>query len=124
MARTPSLFRGGALRHRVIVERRATNTAGDGAGNFLEAWTKIGPPGELPARIVELRGDETVLDAKLRGQAITSVVLRADTFTRSITPDDRIVDVTNGRTFNVRHTPAPERRGYLELLCEAGAAIG
>lgn len=122
MARAP--HRIGALRDRVRVERRQVNAAGDGAGNFEDAWTGIGPAANLPADIIELRGDESVLQAKLKGQAVTLVVMRADSFTRTVTTDDRIIDVGNDRVFNVRHAPAPDRRHFIEFLCEAGAAIG
>lgn len=113
----------GALRDRIRIERRDVAAIGDGAGNVLENWFPV-TGGRIKAQIQELAGDETVLAAKMQGHAMCLVMVRASSVTRSITPDDRIIDITNNRALNVRQAPPPDRRNYIALLCESGVADG
>lgn len=108
------------LTDRIRLERRY-ETTDDGAGNRLTEWRHVG---DFRAQIRELRGDETVQAAKLQGRGTCLVILRSSTVTRSITTDDRIIDLSCDRSLNVRHAPPPGRSGYITLLCEDGVADG
>lgn len=110
------------LSERVRFERRTT--ASDGAGNVMGGWERIGPAVNR-AQINELRGDETVLAAKLQGHALCVVVIRASELSRSLTTDDRIVQLigaTGERVLNIRHAPQIERGLFRSLICEDGVA--
>lgn len=110
------------LADRVRLERRA-ETTNDGAGNTLTPWREVAG-GNLRAQIRELRGDETLQAAKLQGRAPCLIILRSSSVTRTITAEDRLVDLAGDRALNIRHVEPPGRSGYITLYCEAGVADG
>lgn len=98
--------------------------AGDGAGNALDEFRRVGP-GYIHAQVNEIGGDESVTAEKLTGQATCIVIVRSTLFTRTITTDDRIVQILPGggeRVLNVRRAPPPGSDLYRFLLCEDGVA--
>jgi head-tail adaptor len=114
----------GSLREFVRVERRF-ETENDGFGNTLSDWMFVPGCQRLRAEIRELSlgAGESVLAAKLSGQAQCLVVLRASSLTRSITTDDRLIDLSNGdRVLNIRSVPPADHRNWIVLLCESGVA--
>lgn len=116
----------GVLRERVRFERRAT-TAGDGAGNFENAWAPIV---EVWARIAPARGRETVLASKLQGVQPVEITVRwSRTLAEGVerlTADDRAVCVSQDppRVYNITAPPEnpDQRRMYLLITAEAGVA--
>lgn len=94
---------------------------GDGAGNVLGDWF---PRGAFWAEIRDLRGGEDVLAGRLQGRSTVLVILRANAATRTIAPDDRLIDLATNRTLNVRHATPPDHRAFITLLCESGVADG
>lgn len=115
----------GPMRERIRFERRQA-TAGDGAGNFEEAWAQVG--GTVWARIAPAKGRETVLASKLQGVKPVEITVRwsrelADGAAR-ITSDDRIVNPRTGEVFNITAPPEnpDQRRKYLLITAEAGVA--
>lgn len=95
---------------------------GDGYGNTQGGWARIGPP-QLGAQISEIGGNESVDAAKLQGVGQCLVLVRSSRFTRSITTDDRLVEVGGaGRTFNIRRVPPAGRALFITLTCEWNVA--
>lgn len=112
-----------ALSDRVRLERRP-ETDDDGAGNTEGEFAPVIGGEKLRAEIRELTfgAGETVDAGKLTGHAPVLVVLRASSITRAITAGDRLIDLTNDRTLNIRSVQAARRNDYVTLACESGVA--
>jgi hypothetical protein len=99
--------------------------AGDGAGNFEGDWTGIGPA-VLRGRVTwrTLGATETVQADKLKGSMFCEVEVRASTFTRQITTDDRLIwrQAEGDTVLNIRAALPPGRGHFLRFICEAGVA--
>jgi head-tail adaptor len=88
------------LRDRVRFERR--QDLADGFGNFEGDWRSLG---EARASLNPTRGGETVIAGRLQGKASWDLWVQSSVLTRSIGPDDRVVDVRDpDRVFNIRWT--------------------
>lgn len=113
-------MRAGELRQRVTVERRAAGDDGYGnpvSGDFAPLFAG------LPARIRPAgRNSDAVMAARLEGATLYEVTLRADSQSRQIGTDDRLV--WGATEMAIRGRPVdPDGRGrVLVLLCEAGVA--
>lgn len=94
---------------------------GDGAGNIMGEWFTLA---EVRADIRELRGDESVLADKLTGTGLVLIVLRANRVTKTVSTNDRIIDLGySERVLNIRRVLLEARSLYLTLICEAGVAV-
>jgi len=139
------------LRDRVRVERRAERIAsdgqtwneldarwleevddfdpsddlpGDGAGNMLDNFVRIGPP-DIRCDVRELEGGEVVQAGKLQGTSTCVVMLRVSGFVKMLGTDDRFIQLMPGggeRVLNIKHAPPPGRSEYRSFLCEDGVA--
>lgn len=94
---------------------------GDNAGNVITDWFPVG--NTLRCEIRELGGDEVVQAGKLEGRGTCVVIVRSSRVTRSITTDDRLIDLATNRVLNVRHAPPPGRGQYIGITCEYGVAV-
>jgi head-tail adaptor len=112
----------GELRERVRIERRATITD-DGYGNTRGAWALfLGP---VAARIAPATGSEEVLADRPAGIQPAEITIRWSRVARDIQPQDRVVDVRHGRTWNILAIAnTDERHGYLTISASAGGADG
>lgn len=109
----------GQLRERVTVQRRSE--VSDGAGNYLSDWANLYT--SLPARIIPLRGGETVIASKLQGTGIVNIVVRYSSESAAVTTEDRIVH--GSETYNIRYiSNEDERDRFLTFMCERGVADG
>lgn len=119
--RTPG---AGELRESVYFERRAVSDDGFGntvSGDFAR-WYPT-PSGGVPAKIVPLRGGETVQAQRLAGTAIYEIWVRADSTLDGLTAADRVVDARSGEIYNIRVDVNPDMRGRFRVLtCERGVA--
>lgn len=111
----------GQLREKIKIQRRSS--VSDGAGNFVSDWADLYTG--IPARVVPLRGGESIISAKLHGTAIVEVHVRYSSDMASVTTDDRIVDERSGVSYNIRLIEnQDERRRYLSFMAERGVNDG
>ena len=112
----------GGMRAKLRFERRGY--ADDGAGNAGEAG-----PFEAQffrhARLVPLKGGESVIAQRLAGIQPVAVEIRSDSDTRTITTSWRAVDARSGAAYDIRSIADMKQKGaWLTLLCETGVPSG
>lgn len=91
-------------------------------GNFTAGWRALI---NLRATIEELRGGESIQAAKLAGKGLVKIRIRSSPQSRSIRPEDRIINRSTGITYNIRHIEDSGRNNdFLTILCERGVADG
>lgn len=107
---------------RLKAERRQKATS-DGAGNRLTAWGELAV---IRAEKVAVGGSEELLAAKLRGRTSYRIIVRRSSITEGFKTDDRFTDLDSGEVMNIRaiHPMNEDPRRYLEILAEAGVAVG
>lgn len=111
---------GGLLRERLRFERRAAGD--DGAGNHVAGFA---PEFIEAARVKPLRGDETVLAARLTGVTAYEITIRSNSRTRQIGPEWRAVDTRDGAVYSIRAAVNPDEHDrYVVLTAETGVADG
>jgi head-tail adaptor len=95
----PVNLQAGQLRNRVRFETRGAPVS-DGAGNQVAEW---GTRCERPAKVTPVGGNsESVVQGRLTGVPIASIIVRFDALTRAITTDDRATDIASGAIYNIR----------------------
>lgn len=110
----------GNLRERLHFQRRAEIDDGFGnqvAGDFETVFTEA-------ARLMPMRGSETVLASRLQGIQPYRVTVRSSERTRAVGPDWRAVDARNAnRVFNIMTAAnVDEKNAYIELIVQEGVA--
>lgn len=114
------------LRDKVRFERRSGQA--NVGGVIKSNWAPIGPDGATrSARVVARMGGEGVLAARLTATQPFEITVRYDSLTRTIRPEDRIVDDRDpSRVWGVKSIGEPEggRDRWLNMLCEAGGVDG
>lgn len=107
----------GALRDLVAFDQpvETTDDFGGVATSFAEVY-------RCAARLLYLRGGETVQARRLEGKQPVVVTIRQSVLARTITTDWRMRDVRRGDTYNVRSVVPTEDEAYVELTCEKGVA--
>lgn len=104
----------GALRDRVALDRPVLDADG-----VREGWTEAAL---LPARILYLKGGETVQAARLAGRQPAVVTVRAAGAPAGLSPEWRLRDPRRGVVYQLRAVvPAPDP-AWLELTVESGTA--
>lgn len=110
----------GQLRERVAFEFQAL--LDDGYGNTVAGDWTTGPT--VAARIVPLRGAESVQAARLAGRQPVRITVRQSDATLQVTTDWRVRDVRAGTLYNIRSVVNPDEHDrYLDMECELGVAI-
>ena len=108
--------RPGSLRERVRLEREVR--AADAGGGAQVSWMPLSHAPTVWARIEPLAGQELVQAMRLQARITHKVTMR---WRGDVTAAMRLIWGT--RILNVRTVLNPdERRRYLELYCEEGAA--
>lgn len=108
----------GDFRHRVAFEKRAD--ASDKYGGTKAAWAA---QFTVAAAIRAKFGSEAVTAARLEGTQPVTITVRRTSKTADVDATWRARDVKSGEIYNIRSKADPDdRRAYIELLCEAGAA--
>ncbi|OWJ70993.1 phage head-tail adapter protein [Haematobacter missouriensis] len=92
----------------------------NGQGGQLMGWTERL---HAYARIMWLRGSETVIAARLAGRQPAVVVIPSSTIARLITTEWRMRDVRSGDVFNIRTMVESDDRADIELTVEKGVAV-
>lgn len=112
----------GELRHSVRFERRGR--ASNVGGVVRQDWATLIP--SRRARLLPLRGGEQTQADRLGGVSAWELVVRADSETRGVTTDDRVVNRRDERQgFAIRSILDLEGRGrWLVLTLELGADDG
>lgn len=111
------------LRDKVRFERRSGK--GNVGGVIKADWTALGI--ERSARVVARMGGEGVLAARMTATQPVEITVRFDSQTRTVTADDRVVDVRDPtRVWAVKSIAEVEggRDRWLNSLCEAGGTDG
>jgi len=92
----------------------------DGYGGVVVGWQSRFTE---PARLMPLRGGETVMAGRLQGTQPFVCTVRSSTRTRAITPAWRAVNARTGAAYNIKAVTNPdERNAYLDVLMVAGDA--
>ena len=91
----------------------------DGYGGTATDWAE---QFRRRAEFVHLRGGESVQAARLQGQHVQIIRVRASTATWSVTTDWRVRDVRTGDIFNIRDRGPTDDRRFLDFLCQKGVA--
>lgn len=109
----------GELHNRFAFDARVEQQ--DGRGNTVASWLERF---QCRAGVLNMRGGETVMAARLEGRRPVVVTVRNFPATRQVTTDWRCRDVRTGEAFNVRAVQPSQDRAYIEFLCESGVANG
>lgn len=115
------MISAGDLRHRIGFFRRPVTS--DGYGN-TEGPYPDDPTYECAAAVAVKFGGETVLAARLAGQATATITVRRSAAALAITTDWRAKDMRDGTIWNIRSGPVDpdDGRMWLEFLCQSGGA--
>ncbi len=113
------------MRQRVQFLRAVS--APDALGGFVQSWQPYGSSracNMTPYRAQKRGGAEEVLAARLQGTAVFDLWVRWDSLTKTVTPDDRVYDVTNpAQIFNIRFCQDMDSRHQRILMqVELGTA--
>lgn len=114
----PKRIGAGDLRERVHCQVRAAvddDHGNEQAGEFATQFT-------VWAGYKHLRGGEGVLAARLENRHPVVIIVRANSQTRQITADWRLVDVRDGTNWAVHDVTHETDRTWISLLCERGVA--
>lgn len=96
-------------------------TAGDGYGNFEDAWAE---QFQRSARIRPLIGGEQVLASRLAGVQPYIITVRRDSQTKLVTTGWRVRDVSDAVEFNITAIiNKDEKNRYLDMMATAGVAV-
>lgn len=115
---------GGALRERVRFERKAGASGiyddGDGGG---EGWAELAT---VAADITPASGGgETVVGERRLALNLYTIKVRQSSKILDVTAADRIVDVRDGRVFNIRQMDNRDKRDkYITITAETGRQDG
>ncbi|PHR57927.1 MAG: hypothetical protein COA43_11160 [Robiginitomaculum sp.] len=119
-------MRAATLRDVIYVDRRGTGP-NDGYGNTATAWERFTPPApkNLYARIIPLRGNETLIAGRAAGVVLYEITVRYSSLTKDICSSDRIVNARSGVTYNITAVVNLDMRSrYLILSCSTGGSDG
>lgn len=92
----------------------------DEYGGTQQGWTEEIP--QISAKLIYLRGGETVQAARLAGRQPVVAVVRRNEATALIQTDWLMRDVRSGVAYNIRAIPPTEDRRYFEITAESGVA--
>jgi head-tail adaptor len=107
----------GELRERLAFEQQAAQS--DGVGGETAAWATVFT---CAARVRPKLGGEDVTGARLAGRQPMMITVRHSSQTRQVTTDWRARDVRTGDVYNIRSAAPDERKHWVEMLAEKGAA--
>jgi head-tail adaptor len=115
--------RAGDLTAKVTLQQPAL--VPDGYGGQQDGWEDVFT---YPARMMPLRGSETVLASRLQGTQPHVCTIRATPASRQVTPAWRAYDARRGldgegnpvRSYNITAVTETEDRAWIEVLVTAG----
>jgi SPP1 family predicted phage head-tail adaptor len=118
-----NLQAGQMVRNRIRIEQRGAPIS-DGAGNEVATWeTLCERAAAMKALPVTGASPEAVIQGRLTGTAIVTIVVRYDAKTKQITTDDRAVHVSTGDVYNIRSAlDLDNDRRWITLDCQKGVA--
>jgi head-tail adaptor len=108
----------GSLSDRVTIRRR--DRISDGMGGYVDSWSDLLT--DLPARIVQTRGGESVQSQRLSGLAPADILIRRSDAALAVTSADIAVNARSGQIYNIKWVGSLEdgRKSFLLLACTAG----
>lgn len=108
----------GQMRERVGFDRSIRTP--DGSGGFTSEWEEEHVCG---AEFIYSRGSETVIAARLQGQAIYKIRVHQSAGARKIEPHWRMRDLRRGVGYNVREVDMITDQKWVYLVVESGVAV-
>jgi head-tail adaptor len=112
--------KAGHLRERFAFDVRSAG-ADDGYGNVLQAWAQVFT---CAAGMTPLRRGEAVQAARLSGVQPFILQVRASSDSRAVTTAWRARDTRTGTAYNIRTVEPSADRSMIEMVVEAGVAVG
>lgn len=112
-------MQSGRLKHRIRLERKALDHAGERGGKWEPA-----SPRPVAADIVFLRAGEEVLGQRLQGKRPAIITVRADGLTRQVDNSWRCIDARKGTIFNIQGVSPNRADDQLDIIALAGGADG
>lgn len=112
-------MQSGRLKHRIRLERKAQDQAGQRSGRWEPA-----SPEPVAADIMFLRGGEEVMGQRLQGRRPAIITVRADGLTRQVDNSWRCVDARKGTVFNIQGVSPSRADDQLDIVAMAGGADG
>lgn len=100
------------LIHRVTFQRRAADDNGDELGAWVSFCTRA-------AKLVNLRGSETVMQQRLQGEQPVLLVVRACSSTRLVNNSWRAVNDRSGQIYDLSAATETDDRAWMEILATA-----
>lgn len=116
----------GDLRERVGFYQREARDESPELGNTFGDFSATASL-TVYANIKPRLGGEAVLAGRLEGRKLVNITIRRSAASAAITTDWRAKDERTGAIYNIRsivdpYQDKPQRRMFLELLCEEGVA--
>ena len=112
----------GAGQLREVVDMQLEGEAVDEFGNPLPGGGGWETQFSGPARIQILRGTETVMAGRLQGTQTVAITMRWQPEFAAITSAWRAVNGRTGAVYNIRSVEPDERRAFVNVLADTGAA--
>ncbi|OCJ06088.1 hypothetical protein A6U85_03740 [Agrobacterium sp. 13-626] len=107
----------GQLRERIALEARSMSDDGFGntfpGGPFVAQFT-------APARRQILRGDESVMNAKLTGVQTVVWTVRYQPAANAVDNAWRVKDLRSGKVYNIVSVEPDERSAFVSIVCKSG----
>lgn len=104
--------RPGELRHRLALQRRASDDNGDPLGAWVTVCTRA-------AKLVNLRGGEAVMQQRLQGDQPAILIVRACSETRLIDNSWRAVNDCTRQIYDVSAATQTTDQAWMEVLATA-----
>jgi len=108
----------GDLRDRILFQVRGEDDNGDPLGGWDDRFTRW-------AKVVWLRGTESVMASRLEGRQPVVITVRACSQTRLITSAWRAVNARDDKQeFNITAVSPAKEPGFIDVLAVMGGATG
>lgn len=88
----------------------------DGYGGTLTTWQEVF---RTRGNLMNLRGSERVISARLEGVQPVVVKVRASTLSGAVDPSWRARDVRSGRVYNIRSIVLSDDRRFYEMTADS-----
>lgn len=115
-------MKAGELRERLAFEKRVMLAEpGNGSGTKRGDWQQ---QFIVWAKVIFLRGGESVLASRLSGVQPTVITVRASSQSRLIKSDWRARDTRTGAIYNLKAPNPSANNESIDFIAETGGAIG
>lgn len=109
----------GQLRESIALSKRSL--IDDGYGNEVTGPFEV--QATVPARVVGMKGQESVVAGRLQGIQPYVITIRNAGPAASVTTEWKATNTRSGVEYAIRSIIVDERGDYADLLCETGVAV-